>query len=200
MEIGSTISHTTLRRIFESEISHTVFSDLRFLKTLDKLCIFLGYKNLETYLLINAETFRNESENKDLEICRKIIQESCKTEFEILQTMPDYKIDKLLKYTFTESNYRRLTESYMERLKKENFSFDFNYKKAGFEIISIETLVNSEEFKIFRTKEHWDLIFRSPEKSFVHEVYNNRIYYFKIDRNNTWKIWNVYNPNFDNLI
>ena len=65
--------------------SHTVFSDLRFLKTLDKLCIFLGYKNLETYLLINAETFRNESENKDLEICRKIIQESCKTEFEILQ-------------------------------------------------------------------------------------------------------------------
>lgn len=135
-----------------------------------------------------------------MEICRKIIQESCKTEFEILQTMPDYKIDKLLKYTFTESNYRRLTESYMERLKKENFSFDFNYKKAGFEIISIETLVNSEEFKIFRTKEHWDLIFRSPEKSFVHEVYNNRIYYFKIDRNNTWKIWNVYNPNFDNLI
>ncbi len=54
--------------------------------------------------------------------------------------------------------------------------------------------------RLFRTKEHWDLIFRSPEKSFVHEVYNNRIYYFKIDRNNTWKIWNVYNPNFDNLI
>ncbi|WP_278352735.1 hypothetical protein [Chryseobacterium gleum] len=50
-EIGNTISHVTLQRFFENDYQDKTHSDLRFLKTLDKICIFLGYKDLNDYIL-----------------------------------------------------------------------------------------------------------------------------------------------------
>jgi hypothetical protein len=44
-EIGNTISHVTLQR-FLKMIIRTNAQRSRFLKTLDKICIFLGYKDL----------------------------------------------------------------------------------------------------------------------------------------------------------
>jgi len=39
-ELGTSISHITLQRFFESDYHYKKHSDLRFLKTLDKICIF----------------------------------------------------------------------------------------------------------------------------------------------------------------
>ena len=43
-ELGNTISHITLQRFFENDYQDKTHNDLRFLKTLDKICIFLGFK------------------------------------------------------------------------------------------------------------------------------------------------------------
>jgi len=51
-EIGNTISHVTLQRFFENDYQDKTHSDLRFLKTLDKICIFLGHRDLNAYILL----------------------------------------------------------------------------------------------------------------------------------------------------
>ena len=45
-ELGSTISHITLQRFFENDYQEKTHNDLRFLKTLDKICIFLDKNDL----------------------------------------------------------------------------------------------------------------------------------------------------------
>lgn len=45
-ELGTTISSITLKRFFEGKFSDNATNDLRFIKTLDKLSIFFGFRNL----------------------------------------------------------------------------------------------------------------------------------------------------------
>lgn len=61
-ELGTSISHITLQRFFESDYDYKTHNDLRFLKTLDKICIFLGFNSLNTFVTkVKDEDFYNES-------------------------------------------------------------------------------------------------------------------------------------------
>ena len=50
LSLGVTISPITLQRFFENDYQIKTHNDLRFIKTLDKLCIFLGKKDLNDYI------------------------------------------------------------------------------------------------------------------------------------------------------
>lgn len=72
-ELGNTISHITLQRFFESDYQDKTHNDLRFLKTLDKICIFLGYKDLNNYIAQYKKDKPEGSKNFNLEFSSDLI-------------------------------------------------------------------------------------------------------------------------------
>lgn len=51
--LGTTLSAITLQRFFDNDYQFKTHNDLRFIKTLDKLCIFLGEYDLNSLSLIH---------------------------------------------------------------------------------------------------------------------------------------------------
>lgn len=65
-ELGKTISAITLKRFFEDQFSENAKTDLRFIKTLDKLCIFLDFENLNDFVAKQRENIpKNEIIKKE---------------------------------------------------------------------------------------------------------------------------------------
>ena len=71
-ELGTSISHITLQRFFESDYDYKTHNDLRFLKTLDKICIFLGFKDLSAFVM-NVKD-KNRINSKAWGLCKKLRQ------------------------------------------------------------------------------------------------------------------------------
>lgn len=62
--LGNSVSAITLKRLYKKEIKPSAHTDLRFRKTLDKLCVFLDYNVTEMNgVFINAKAF-NQPLNK----------------------------------------------------------------------------------------------------------------------------------------
>lgn len=76
-ELGNSLSYITLQRIFENHFRETAVSDLRFLKTLHKLAIFLGYYDVNEYILRSTKLSIG-STSKDIKIYANIIEGLCK--------------------------------------------------------------------------------------------------------------------------
>ena len=98
-ELGNTLSYITLQRFFENSFSESAVNDLRFLKTLHKLCIFLGFYDLNEFIL-SSNIINNSKKNNDCsKVYCSIVKNLCLEEFEIIKLRDQFSL-KVIKPLF----------------------------------------------------------------------------------------------------
>ena len=195
-ELGTSISHITLQRFFESDYDYKTHNDLRFLKTLDKLCIFLGFKDLNSFVTNAKARENNESISSEKEFSEEIVYNYCKTNFEFFHYFPSLKLELFDNLIFEEAPFRERIKNYSSRLCERNLKLLTKNNRSNFEIFDLDIISEEADKIVVKTQEFWNLVFtveESGEEYVVIEL-NTQIYFIKkID--NVWKIWDNYNPN-----
>ncbi|MCT2406974.1 hypothetical protein NZD88_05325 [Chryseobacterium antibioticum] len=199
-EIGNTISHVTLQRFFENDYQDKTHNDLRFLKTLDKICIFLGYKDLNNYIQ-SVKLKNNEKELGDgLEFLTKMVYDYCATAFEFYKHFPEHKTEFFKELVFNGSPFLERTSQFSRELCERDFQLVTKNNRSNYEVFDIHLVTDEPDKKILETQEFWNLLFKvgeTGEEHFVNQL-NTQIYFIrKID--NVWKIWDNYNPDAGRL-
>lgn len=194
-EIGSTISHVTLQRFFENDYQDKTHSDLRFLKTLDKICIFLGYKDLNDYILSIRHKKKDQNETDDLSFMTELVYNYCEKAFEFCKQFPSHNTSLFKDLVFDDSPFLERISQFSKELCDKDFQLVTKNNRSNYEVFDIHIVTDDPEKKILETQEFWNLLFKvgeTGEEHFVNQL-STQIYFFKkID--NTWKIWDNYNP------
>jgi hypothetical protein len=194
-EIGTTISHVTLQRFFENDYQDKTHSDLRFLKTLDKICIFLGYKDLNDYILSVRHKKPDLPEAGDLSSMTRLVYDYCEKAFEFCKQFPHHNTELFKDLVFDDSPFLERISQFSKELCEKDFQLVTKNNRSNYEVFDIHVVTDEPEKKILETQEFWNLLFKvgeTGEEHFVNQL-STQIYFFKkID--NTWKIWDNYNP------
>lgn len=195
-ELGTSISHITLQRFFESDYDHKTHNDLRFLKTLDKICIFLGFRDLSAYVssvknrdLYNESVFSKEQTTD-------IVYKYCQNNFEFFKIFPELNLDIFSELVFADSPFIERIRNYSSKLCEKKLKLFTKNNRSNFEIFDIALISEDSEKIVIKTQEFWNLVFiveETEEKYVVNEL-NTQIYFIK-NINKQWKIWDNYNPN-----
>jgi len=198
-EIGNTISHITLQRFFENDYQDKTHNDLRFLKTLDKICIFLGFRDLNSYI----HHIKNSVSSKELtedNFSTDIVYKYCSTVFELYKNFPSLKLEFFKDLVFDNSPFLERASEFSRELCDRQFELITKNNRSNFEVFDIHIVTDEPEKKILETQEFWNLLFKvgeTGEEHFVNQL-NTQIYFIrKID--NVWKIWDNYNPDAGRL-
>lgn len=196
-ELGNSISYITLQRLFEDSYNNTAFTDLRFLKTLHKLSIFLGYFDLNDYI-ISSKNIKIDTKNDNSKVIYNVVENLFNAKKEIIKSIPSIDISKLDPYVFKDSSTYERLKGFPEKYQKANYYFDHDYKDHIIELVSCELIAdNDENIKIIRTQEHWDFILKDNEnKTCYFKVFNWQTYYLKKDEDGQWKVW----ENYDSIL
>ncbi|MEO8516408.1 MAG: hypothetical protein ABI426_06670 [Flavobacterium sp.] len=207
IEMGTTISYSTIHRIFSATTDEKFTDDLRFIKTLDKFCIFLGYPSLNDFLhkkIGDSKTTELKNDEKPIEnetglssdYFFTIIKQYCCEEFEYLKNLTINDVSSLKKYCFEEGPFiNRITQNY-DKLSNLGYSLSQEDNRSNYELYNFKALVLEKEFVVISVKEFWNLYFiNSYGKKPKHlSNFNNTQKYFLKKINNEWKIWDNYNP------
>ncbi|PZU84725.1 MAG: hypothetical protein DI529_10940 [Chryseobacterium sp.] len=195
-ELGTSISHITLQRFFENDYDYKTHNDLRFLKTLDKICIFLGFKSLNAFVTkIKDEDLYSESVFAK-EFTTDIVYKYCQTNFEFFKFFPVSKIEVFDELIFPEAPFIERIRNYSSELCDRNLKLYTKNNRSNFEIFDLDVISEESDKIVVKTQEFWNLVFtveNSGEEYLVNEL-NTQIYFIK-KINNAWKIWDNYNPN-----
>lgn len=199
-ELGTSISYITLKRFYEDNYRESAINDLRFLKTLHKLCIYLGFFDFNEYI-INNQKIAPISTCEDYSLIYKdLVNNFCKKEVEAIKNLPKIDLTPLKPYVFQESKLLEKTKDYLKKYKEAGFYYDANSEQLGFELLSCELISNHDELKILKTHEHWDMVLKTnTDKTLIYKVINNQIYYIKKE-NDEWKIWDNFNPDSNKIL
>lgn len=200
--LGNSVSSITLKRLYNKQVKPSAYTDLRFHKTLDKLCLFLGYMDLNNFI---SETKKNDNQkatkkadNSELMIqLKKIVEELCRIEFTALRDLRDKELVEFDKVLLKNTSYIERARVYRENLNKMGALFleDLsNYEVFNYKIISIE-----EDNIVLETEEFWNINFKTPKGIFPYHKRANQIYYFKYQEGKL-KIWDNYNPDIGEVI
>lgn len=198
-ELGTSISYITLKRFYDDTYRESAINDLRFLKTVQKLCIFLGYNDFNEYIIHN-QTIKPISTCEDHSTLYKdLINNFCTKEVEAIKNLPEIDLTPLKPYVLQESKLIEKTKDYLKKYKEAGFYFDTNSEQIGFEMLSCELISNHDELKILKTHEHWDMVLKTDsDKTLIYKIINYQIYYLKKE-NNEWKIWDAFNPDSNKI-
>ncbi|AZI39375.1 hypothetical protein [Epilithonimonas vandammei] len=195
-ELGTSISHITLQRFFESDYDYKTHNDLRFIKTLDKICIFLGFKNLNSF--VKSVRGKNSYDESKLgqEFATDIVYNYCKTNFEFFRYFPLLKLELFDKLIFEQSPFRERIKNYSSKLCERNLKLLTKNNRSNFEIFDIDIISEEADKIVLKTQEFWNLVFiiEDSGNDYVINELNTQIYFIK-KINNIWKIWDNYNPN-----
>lgn len=202
-EIGSTISHITLQRFFENDYHDKTHNDLRFLKTLDKICIFLGFKDLNSYIQnIREKPVKTEESGEDI-FSTEIVYRYCSRVFELYKNFPALKLDLFKDLVFENSPFLERASEFSKELCERKFELVTRNNRSNFEVFDINIIIDEPDKKIVESQEFWNLLFKAGEagetgeEHFVNQL-NTQVYFIrKID--NVWKIWDNYNPDAGRL-
>lgn len=199
-EIGNTISHVTLQRFFENDYQDKTHSDLRFLKTLDKICIFLGYRDLNDYTLSVKKRNQEKKETGSQEFITQLVYDYCATTFEFYKHFPTHKPEIFKDLVFDGSPFLERTSQFSKELCDRDFQLVTKNNRSNYEVFDIHLVTDEPDKKIMESQEFWNLLFKAGEtgeEHFVNQL-NTQIYFIrKID--NVWKIWDNYNPDAGRL-
>lgn len=199
-EIGNTISHVTLQRFFENDYQDKTHNDLRFLKTLDKICIFLGYKDLNDYIQSLKLNNHVQEPSGSLEFLTKMVYDYCATTFEFYKNFPSHQPEIFKELVFDGSPFLERTSQFSKELCERDFQLVTKNNRSNYEVFDIHLVTDEPDKKILETQEFWNLLFKvgeTGEEHFVNQL-NTQIYFIrKID--NIWKIWDNYNPDAGRL-
>lgn len=206
-ELGNSISDSTIKRFFSSEDTY-YSNDLRFIKTLDKFCIFLGYYDLNDFLQKNSNHI-DENNNKkteknttlNLDFFQNLIQEYCLYEFECLKKIPNVDFEDINKYVFENSPFQKRVKRNILGLCELEYTYDYENNHSNFEIFNFKILTMEKNLVVISTKEFWNLSFKNKNgnPTPICNFSNKQEYYIK-KINSSWKIWDNFNSNSNNFI
>ena len=194
-ELGTSISHITLQRFFENDYDYKTHNDLRFLKTLDKICIFLGFKDLNAFVT-NIKEKESSETGSEKNFSETIIYQYCHTNFEFFKFFPELKLEVFNDLIFKEAPFRERIKNYSSRLCERKLKLLTKNNRSNFEIFDLDIISEEPEKIVVKTQEFWNLVFLvedSDEEYIVNEL-NTQIYFLK-KNDGVWKIWDNYNPN-----
>ncbi len=202
LSLGVTISPITLQRFFENDYQIKTHNDLRFIKTLDKLCIFLGKKDLNDY--IHQDFKQKNSLKQDRKADhhlsdRELVSKFCQFQFEALKQLPTINLEKISTTVYKDSPILARTALYLQEKKEKNLVFVTENNRSNYEIFQITTVSEDSELKVIKTKEFWNLVFKDDQNNdfVVHHI--NTQFYFIRNFDDDWKIWDNYNPDHDSF-
>lgn len=199
-EIGNTISHVTLQRFFENDYQDKTHSDLRFLKTLDKICIFLGYRDLNAYILSVRDQKKNSPETDEQSLITQMVYDYCTTAFEFCKQFPNHNTELFTDLVFDDSPFLERISQFSKELCDKDFHLVTKNNRSNYEVFDIRIVTDEPEKKILESQEFWNLLFKvgeTEQEHFVNQL-STQIYFIrKID--NAWKIWDNYNPDAGSL-
>lgn len=203
-ELGNTVSYITLQRFFEDNNRQEVIHDLRFLKTLDKLSIFLGFKDLNEFIqksnIKELDNPKTEIE-EDFEFFKKIIVDYSIAEFESLKLLPVSNIDGLKRNIFEGSPLLERISTYSKLYEKKKYRLITENNRSNYEIYGYKIVSQDENMIVIKTDEFWNLAFEKidTEEKLIFNKLNSQIYFIK-KINGIWKIWDNYNPDAGDII
>lgn len=199
-EWGTTISSTTLHRIFTNDYSTKENSDLRFLKTLDKLAIFMGYPSLNSFIANHPGTIHTPNNEEHTAYFEHLIYQFCKDEFQCLLKLPEVNLNSLSDFIFEDGPLTQRITGLLEKYAKLNLYLNTDTNRSNFEIYDFRITRIDDTLAVISAKELWNLEWRNASGT-INNVYNkvNLQTYFIKKQHNTWKIWDNYNPDYHNL-
>ncbi len=200
--LGNSVSSITLKRLYNNQIKPSAYTDLRFNKTLDKLCIFLGYIDLNHFI---SETKTDKTQkpveqidNLDLmKQLKEIVEELCRIEFFALRNLAGTKLVEFDKVLAKNTPYIKRAKVYRENLSKIGAIFledQSNYQVYNYKILSVE-----DDSIVMETEEFWNINFKIPTGVFPYHKRAHQLYYFKYQEGKI-KIWDNYNPDICEVI
>ena len=203
LSLGVAISPITLQRFYENDYQIKTHNDLRFIKTLDKLCIFLGKNDLNDYI---HQDFKHKNklnpDHKDAEnhlSDKELVFKFCEYQFDALKRLPNINLENLSTTVYKESPILARTTNYLEEKKEKKLVFITENNRSNYEIFQITTVSEDSELKVVKTKEFWNLVFKDEQDNnyVVHHISTQ--FYFIKKLEDDWKIWDNYNPNYTNF-
>lgn len=203
LNLGSTLSPITLQRFFENEYNVKTHNDLRFIKTLDKLCIFIGKRDLNHYI---QENYRKENGlEKSIESDytfeeKELIINFCASQYEAFIDLPHLQMEKLCMFVFPDSPLCARIKLFVEDQKIKNLKFVTENNSSNYEIFEIVKISDDEDLKVIKTQEFWNLLF--VDQNDQHYVINhlNTQFYFLKKIGNNWMIWDNFNPDYGKIL
>jgi hypothetical protein len=204
-DLGTTISGVTLYRIFTNDHSESDNSDLRFLKSLDKIAIFLGYSNLNSFLNNEMNTKQSVLSKKDVDKLflefQELVRNSCLDEFNHLQKLPVIDLEDYPKYTFHESPLSKRLIDNLYLNSKLQYQINLQSNKSIFELYDFKLVSIDESSAIISVEELWNLDWVDGNGDVVYVLNNlNRQTYFIRKIDDVWKIWDNFNPIYETFI
>lgn len=199
--LGNTISPITLRRIFEEQIKDSTFSDLRFLKTLEKLCIFLNYQDLNAFISEKSINAKKIQDLKDEDFTRAVetIKNSHEVGFENLKAIPNPDMSAFENSIIYNSPYFNRLEVYFKNLILSGVTLAKEI--SSYESYNFTLLFKNEDVMVIESEEFWNLMFIIEELGYQpYHVRNKQVYYFRKSNEENWKIWDNYNPDIEEII
>ncbi len=199
-ELGNTISGMTLKRFFEGQNSETASNDLRFLKTLDKLSIFLGYQDFNEFIQKNKnpETPIHIPEtlvHEDRIYFENIILGCARCEFDFLRKLPEINLNPLQDFVIVGAPYHTRIDRYLHKLKEQEYVIS-SLPESNYEVFNLEIKNKTSRSVVIATSEFWNLNFiDGNEEPHHYHTMNQQNYFLKKDGDGNWKIWDNYNPN-----
>lgn len=195
-ELGTSISHITLQRFFESDYHFKTHNDLRFIKTLDKICIFLGFRDLNAYVTYVKEADVGSALTFSPEFSTEIIYRYCNTNFEFFKGFPAQNLHLFDDLVFSKSPFIERIKTYSSKLCEKNLKLATTNNRSSFEIFDLDVIEEETDKLVIKTQEFWNLVFQveNTNEQFVVNELNTQIYFVR-KINSSWKIWDNYNPN-----
>ncbi|MEO8516997.1 MAG: hypothetical protein ABI426_09635 [Flavobacterium sp.] len=183
------------------------------MKTLDKLAIFLGYQNLNSYLLHQSQNekipFKDEQlkaiqEVKDIDILSGFFMETvinyCREEFETMKKLPAFDMGRIPDYVFEDSPLYKRAADMFSKFSELKLHMNCENNRSNFENYGLKLRNINEDTAIIGSKEFWNVHWVDCNGKSFH-TYNkatSQLYFFrKIDGD--WKIWDNHNPGYDTL-
>lgn len=207
-ELGTTISSSTLQRIFTNDYSNSENSDLRFLKTLDKLAIFIGFASLNHFLSNEATTLvtglsTQESPKTDnpLPQFEKLITSYCQEEFNSLLRLPEVDLGNISDFIFSNGPLTQRIHDLISQIAQLGYQLNCVNNRSNFELYDFKICSLDHNMAVITAQEFWNLDFRDDDGNFrnAYSHVNMQTYFIK-KQNGVWKIWDNHNPDYKTII
>ncbi|MCL9807376.1 hypothetical protein NAT51_17750 [Flavobacterium amniphilum] len=208
-ELGTTISSATLQRIFTNDYSGYENPDLRFLKTLDKLAIFLGFSSLNHFLSHDGSIVVNEvpvnsemkKEEEALSEFQELITNYCQEEFNSLLKLPEVDLGNLSDFIFDDGPLTQRIHDLISQISQLGYLLNSTNNRSNFELYGFKLCSLNETMAVVTVQEFWNLDFRDDDGNLrnIYSHVNMQTYFIK-KQNGTWKIWDNHNPDYATII
>lgn len=192
---GSTISYMTLKRFFEHNYDENTITDLRFIKSIEKLCIYLGYPDYQTFFEVNDRKEGMPVDEDEQGFFVDYLKSYLKAQFKIFSDDVEDLEHQLAKYLIKGGPYyTRMIEARIW-VKKLGMRLVTDNNLSCYELVSAKVLSADDEECICATKEYWHMVYDVADHSdrVTYNETNEQLYFFR-KHNGNWKLWNNYNP------